>query len=195
MFLPADFDPALCSGQFETPLPPLQPAVFPPALHEPPPPALELFDLDEAFAGQAVRLASLTNKVRAPRWTRAACSLAAWFHKCMLGYRFVWGPARALPSRCAEHAFAFNNSRLLTSGAFELFSFQAKRCPQLQAHSVSHLAVSGGYGGRLAFLCNRRVSDLRRNTQGKTCERKDTFTCPFISGSMLEMLHVFASDM
>jgi hypothetical protein len=52
------------SAQFETPLPPLQPAVFPPALHEPPPPALELFDLDEAFAGQAVRLATLTNKVR-----------------------------------------------------------------------------------------------------------------------------------
>ncbi|GAQ81859.1 hypothetical protein KFL_000930050 [Klebsormidium nitens] len=52
----------LIHPNFETPLPPLQPAVFPPALHEPPPPALELFDLDESFAGQAVRLASLTNK-------------------------------------------------------------------------------------------------------------------------------------
>lgn len=35
----------------------LQPAVFPPALREPPPPALELFDLDEHFASEAVRLA------------------------------------------------------------------------------------------------------------------------------------------
>jgi intraflagellar transport protein 52 len=30
---------SLIAPQFETPLPPLQPAVFPPALREPPPPA------------------------------------------------------------------------------------------------------------------------------------------------------------
>ncbi|KAJ9521808.1 hypothetical protein QJQ45_024679, partial [Haematococcus lacustris] len=48
--------------QFETPLPPLQPAVFPPAIREPPPPALELFDLDENFASEHNRLAYLTNK-------------------------------------------------------------------------------------------------------------------------------------
>jgi len=36
----------LIHPQFEAPLPPLQPAVFPPAIREPPPPALELFDLD-----------------------------------------------------------------------------------------------------------------------------------------------------
>ncbi|KAJ3063097.1 Intraflagellar transport protein 52, partial [Rhizoclosmatium hyalinum] len=48
--------------QFETPLPPLQPAVFPPALRELPPPALDLFDLDEHFASERVRLAQLTNK-------------------------------------------------------------------------------------------------------------------------------------
>ena len=37
---------SLIAPQFETPLPPLQPAVFPPALREPPAPALDLFDLE-----------------------------------------------------------------------------------------------------------------------------------------------------
>lgn len=45
---------SLIPPQFETPLPPLQPAVFPPAIREPPPPALELFDLDEHFASEHV---------------------------------------------------------------------------------------------------------------------------------------------
>ena len=40
----------LIQPQFEAPLPPLQPAVFPPAIREPATPALELFDLDESFA-------------------------------------------------------------------------------------------------------------------------------------------------
>mmetsp|Transcript_21162 Transcript_21162/g.46315 ORF Transcript_21162/g.46315 Transcript_21162/m.46315 type:complete len:474 (-) Transcript_21162:547-1968(-) len=53
---------SLIPPQFETPLPPLQPAVFPPAIREPPPPALELFDLDENFASEQNRLAYLTNK-------------------------------------------------------------------------------------------------------------------------------------
>jgi len=52
----------LIPPQFEAPLPPLQPAVFPPALREPPAPALDLFDLDEQFASERVRLAKLTNK-------------------------------------------------------------------------------------------------------------------------------------
>merc|ERR1711976_330074 len=52
----------LIPPQFETPMPPLQPAVFPPVLREPPPPALDLFDLDEQFASERVRLAQLTNK-------------------------------------------------------------------------------------------------------------------------------------
>ncbi len=43
------------------PLPPLQPAVFGPILNEPPPPPLELFDLDEQFASEKNRLAHLTN--------------------------------------------------------------------------------------------------------------------------------------
>ncbi|KAI9353849.1 hypothetical protein BDR26DRAFT_910587 [Obelidium mucronatum] len=53
---------SLIQPQFETPLPPLQPAVFPPSLRELPPPALDLFDLDEHFASERVRLAQLTNK-------------------------------------------------------------------------------------------------------------------------------------
>jgi len=53
---------SLIPPQFEHPLPPLQPAVFPPSLREPPPPALDLFDLDEQFASDKVRLAHLTNK-------------------------------------------------------------------------------------------------------------------------------------
>lgn len=40
----------------------LVPAVFPPILKELPPPNLELFDLDEEFALEKVRLAQLTNK-------------------------------------------------------------------------------------------------------------------------------------
>ena len=44
------------------PLPSLQPAVFPPAFREPPPPALELFDLDETFASPQSCLAQLAHK-------------------------------------------------------------------------------------------------------------------------------------
>ena len=54
----------LVTPQFETPLPPLEPAVFPPVFREPPGPALDLFDLDDAFSSERVRLAQLTNKVR-----------------------------------------------------------------------------------------------------------------------------------
>ena len=52
----------LIAPQFEAPSPPLQAAVFPPILREPPPPALDLFDLDEHFASERVRLAHLANK-------------------------------------------------------------------------------------------------------------------------------------
>ena len=38
----------------DVPFPPLHPAAFPPAFPEPPPPALELFDLDEEFEGPLV---------------------------------------------------------------------------------------------------------------------------------------------
>lgn len=52
----------LITPQFETPLPSLQPAVFPPSFRELPKPSLELFDLDEAFSSEKARLAQLTNK-------------------------------------------------------------------------------------------------------------------------------------
>jgi hypothetical protein len=52
----------LIPPQFECPLPKLSPAVFPPAMREPPPPALDQFDLDEHFAKESLRLAQLTNK-------------------------------------------------------------------------------------------------------------------------------------
>lgn len=52
----------LIPPQFETPMLGLQPAVFPPILRELPPPNLELFDLDEEFASEKVRLAQVTNK-------------------------------------------------------------------------------------------------------------------------------------
>ena len=56
--LEVDHEPlSLIPPQFEQPLPPLQPAVFPPSLREPPPPALDLFDLDEQFASEKVRAA------------------------------------------------------------------------------------------------------------------------------------------
>jgi len=53
---------SLIPPQFEAPLPPLNPAVFPPSLRELPPPALDQFDLDEHFASPQKRLAQLTNK-------------------------------------------------------------------------------------------------------------------------------------
>ena len=44
----------LIQPEFEVPLPPLEPAVFPPALVELPAPALELFDLEDHFASDHV---------------------------------------------------------------------------------------------------------------------------------------------
>ena len=48
--------------QFETPLPPLQLAVFDPIIKEFPVPNLELYDLDEQFANEKIKLAQITNK-------------------------------------------------------------------------------------------------------------------------------------
>jgi len=53
---------SLIPPQFEVPLPPLQPAVFMPCLRELPPPALDLFDLDEHLSSEKLRLAQITNK-------------------------------------------------------------------------------------------------------------------------------------
>lgn len=52
----------LIAPEFNTPLPPLEPAVFPPTFRELEPPALDLFDLDDTFSSERVRLAQLTNK-------------------------------------------------------------------------------------------------------------------------------------
>lgn len=41
--------------------------VFPPTFRELPPPALELFDLDETFSSEKARLAEITNKCK---WNR-----------------------------------------------------------------------------------------------------------------------------
>ena len=43
-------------------MPALQAALFPPSLKELPPPGLELFDLDEHFASEKIKMAQLTNK-------------------------------------------------------------------------------------------------------------------------------------
>lgn len=52
----------LIKPQFETPLPALMPAVFPPNLRLPPKPKLELFDLDDAFSSAQTRLMQIANK-------------------------------------------------------------------------------------------------------------------------------------
>lgn len=52
----------LIPPQFEAPMPDLVPAVFPPNLKEFAVPPLELFDLDDQFASEKIRLAQLTNK-------------------------------------------------------------------------------------------------------------------------------------
>eukprot|EP00340_Litonotus_pictus_P000465 CAMPEP_0170514288 /NCGR_PEP_ID=MMETSP0209-20121228/859_1 /TAXON_ID=665100 ORGANISM="Litonotus pictus, Strain P1" /NCGR_SAMPLE_ID=MMETSP0209 /ASSEMBLY_ACC=CAM_ASM_000301 /LENGTH=425 /DNA_ID=CAMNT_0010798321 /DNA_START=27 /DNA_END=1304 /DNA_ORIENTATION=+ len=48
--------------QFETPLPPLQLAVFDPIIKDFDNPSLELYDLDEQFASEKIKLAQITNK-------------------------------------------------------------------------------------------------------------------------------------
>ncbi|XP_043488760.1 intraflagellar transport protein 52 homolog [Polistes fuscatus] len=53
---------SLIPPNFEAPLPPTQASVFPPSFQELPPPALELFDLDEAFSSDLLKLSQLTNK-------------------------------------------------------------------------------------------------------------------------------------
>jgi intraflagellar transport protein 52 len=55
----------LIPPEFQAPLPPRLPATFEPTHREPPPPALDLFDLDEHFAPERVRLSQLTNKCQA----------------------------------------------------------------------------------------------------------------------------------
>jgi intraflagellar transport protein 52 len=53
---------SLIHPEFQAPLPPRLPATFDPTHRELPPPALDLFDLDDQFASEKVRLSQLTNK-------------------------------------------------------------------------------------------------------------------------------------
>lgn len=63
----------LIEPQFEQPLPPLKPSVFPPRISEPPPPKLERFDLDDAFANEYFKVTQLTlTAQRLGRKARAA---------------------------------------------------------------------------------------------------------------------------
>ena len=52
----------LIKPQFEAPLPALKPAVFPPNFRSLPKPALELYDLDQAFSSISTRLTQISNK-------------------------------------------------------------------------------------------------------------------------------------
>jgi len=47
----------LIQPQFETPMPQLQAAVFLPCMKDLPPPGLDLFDLDEQFASEKIKMA------------------------------------------------------------------------------------------------------------------------------------------
>jgi intraflagellar transport protein 52 len=53
---------ATVKPQFDTALPALTPAVFPPQMREPSGPVLELFDLDDSFASPKTRLAQLAQR-------------------------------------------------------------------------------------------------------------------------------------
>lgn len=68
----------LITPQFETPLPPLQPAVFPPQFRELEPPKLDLFDLDEQFSSEKVRIAQQTNKCESKRIFRSYSVISYW---------------------------------------------------------------------------------------------------------------------
>jgi intraflagellar transport protein 52 len=82
---------ALIPPQFDSPLPLLQPAVFPPILRELPPPALELFDLDEHFATDKARLAQLTNKWCVPLYMRYGIMILLHTHTY---YKMQYGRCR-----------------------------------------------------------------------------------------------------
>lgn len=72
----------LITPQFETPLPPLQAAVFPPSFRELPPPPLELFDLEEAFSSDRSRLAQVTNKCLVPGGAEDTADLEYFVREC-----------------------------------------------------------------------------------------------------------------
>lgn len=92
---------SLIPPAFEAPLPALTPATFPPVLREPPPPDLELFDLDEALAGEQV--CSVWGGWCAVQvWCAAACVECA---RCFCHARRTHVPTcTAATGACLPHA-------------------------------------------------------------------------------------------
>lgn len=92
---------SLIQPTFETPLPPLQPAVFPPSFRELPPPALDLFDLDEHFSSERVRIAQITNKC-------GESDLEYYVRQCgdILGVTSKLAPGKRSGKHILEHVFA-----------------------------------------------------------------------------------------
>ena len=66
---------SLVEPHFECPLPPMRMATHQPRMLDPPPPALELFDLDECFTDARVRLARLDHSNLDEYLREAACIL------------------------------------------------------------------------------------------------------------------------
>jgi intraflagellar transport protein 52 len=71
----------LIEPQFELPLPPLNAAVFPPAIFEPAQPALERFDLDDAFANEYFKLSQLSLVARKREQKHDAAALEDYVTK------------------------------------------------------------------------------------------------------------------
>ncbi|CAG9817227.1 unnamed protein product [Phaedon cochleariae] len=72
----------IITPKFETPYPPLQPAVFPPSFRDLPPPPLELFDLDDAFSSVFSNLAQFTNKYVLNNETNEDTYLESYITEC-----------------------------------------------------------------------------------------------------------------
>jgi intraflagellar transport protein 52 len=91
----------LIQPQFETPLPPLSPAVIPPMFQELPSPSLDLFDLDEHFSSDKVRLAQTTNKC-------SDSDLEYYIRECgdILGVTGKLAPDSRDAKHILEHIFA-----------------------------------------------------------------------------------------
>ncbi|KAI8432856.1 hypothetical protein MSG28_013785 [Choristoneura fumiferana] len=96
----------LIAPQFETPFPPLQLAVFPPTFREPPPPPLELFDLDEALSSERAQLARLANKCLQPPTARMGQVRARGADCARAARRAARARHTAAARRAARHFFS-----------------------------------------------------------------------------------------
>jgi intraflagellar transport protein 52 len=66
----------IVTPQFDTALPPMSAAVYPPQMRDPPGPVLELFDLDDAFASSKTRLAQLAQRAQPRNAEKFTCQAA-----------------------------------------------------------------------------------------------------------------------